>query len=244
MSTAPIRVGVTLPQFRAEAETAISSARAAETLGLDGVFVFDHLWPMGSPDRPIVAALPLMGALAAETASIAIGSLVMRVGLVPDQVLVEQLLAVDDMSGGRLIAGLGTGDRLSAAENLAFGLSYPPAQQRRHSLERCAAALRAAGLPVWIGAGAVVSPATREVAARVGAAVNLWDTGVAAFETETDLELTWGGSVGGGPLVIAERLRSLARIGATWAVCAWPESLEDVAEARSMLARGDARPDI
>ena len=40
----------------------------AEALGLDGVFVFDHLWPIGNPDGVGAArATPLLGALAAET---------------------------------------------------------------------------------------------------------------------------------------------------------------------------------
>lgn len=234
----PVRVGVTLPQFREDAETAITAALRAEVLGLDGVFVFDHLWPMGSPERPIVSAAPLLGALAAETARVAVGSLVMRVGLVPDEVLVAELLRVDEISGGRLVAGLGTGDRLSAEENRAYGIAYPPAAERRQSLERCGAELRAAGCPVWIGAGAVVATGTREVAVRLGAAVNVWDTGTAAVADEHDVEVTWGGPVVGGPAAVGTRIQELADAGATWVVCAWPESLEDVAEAREMVLSG------
>ena len=201
------------------------------------MFVFDHLWPMGRPDRPIVASVPLLGALAVETSRVAIGSLVMRVGLVPDGVLVGSLLRVDEISGGRLVAGLGTGDRLSAAENRAFGVDYPPADVRRRSLEWCARELRSAGRPVWIGAGAVVSAGTREVAVRVGAAVNVWDTGTAAVADEDEVEVTWGGPLPGGPLAVATRIEELADAGATWVVCGWPESLDVVAEARAM-ARG------
>lgn len=231
-------MGVTLPQFRAEAEAAVAAARRAEELGLDGVFVFDHLWPMGRPERPIVASVPLLGALAVETSRVAIGSLVMRVGLVPDDLLVAALLRVDEISGGRLVAGLGTGDRLSAAENRAFGVDYPPADVRRRSLEWCAGQLRAAGRPVWIGAGAVVSAGTREVAVRVGAAVNVWDTGTAAVEDEEEVEVTWGGPVPGGPLAVATRIEELADAGATWVVCGWPGSLDVVAEACELVRRG------
>ena len=45
-----MRIGVTLPSFRDDA-SAVDAARQAERLGLDGVFVFDHLWPIGQP-RP------------------------------------------------------------------------------------------------------------------------------------------------------------------------------------------------
>ena len=71
-----MKVGVTLPQFRDEADTALSAARRAEALGIDGVFVFDHLWPMGHPGRPALSSGPLLGALAASTTTIHLGTLV------------------------------------------------------------------------------------------------------------------------------------------------------------------------
>ena len=235
-----MKVGVTLPQFRSDADAALDAGRRAEELGLDGVFVFDHLWPMGRPDRPIVAAVPLMGALAAATGRVAIGSLVARIGLVPDDALVDELVAVADIAGGRFVAGIGTGDRLSAAENVAYGVPYAPAALRRRSLAWCARRLRDAGLTVWVGAGARVAAGTREVAVETGASVNVWDTGVAAVAGESEVEVTWGGPVPGGARAIATRLGELAGAGATWAVCAWPDSLEDVAEAAALLAAGAA----
>ncbi len=60
-----VKIGITLPQFRDEADTALEAARRAEELGFDGVFCFDHLWPMGRPDRPALSSAPLLGALAA-----------------------------------------------------------------------------------------------------------------------------------------------------------------------------------
>jgi len=234
-----LNIGITLPQFRDEGESAITAARRAEEVGLDGVFVFDHLWPIGSPDRPIISGLPLLGALMAETETIHLGSLVMRVGLVPDPVLVEQLVALSRMSGGRTIAGLGTGDHMSAAENLAFGVPYPTAADRRASLETCAAALLAQGVPVWIGAGAGVRPATRAVAVRTGAVLNVWqEEGEPALAPDDQVEQTWAGPVEGSAAQMAERLARLRDAGATWAVCAWPGSPEDVAEAAALLSRG------
>jgi hypothetical protein len=96
-----------------------------------------------------------------------------------------------------------------------------------------AGAVLAAGIPVWVGAG---SPATSEIAVELGAAVNVWDGQPA---TVADLarggEVTWAGPVAGDAAHIAARLGDLARAGATWAVCAWPESLEAVAEAAAQV---------
>ncbi len=52
-----MRVGVTLPTFRDDA-AALDAARRAEALGLDGVFVFDHLWPLGQRGSARPVRLP------------------------------------------------------------------------------------------------------------------------------------------------------------------------------------------
>jgi len=229
-----VRVGITLPQFQDEADSAIGAARRAESLGIDGVFCFDHLWPMGQPDRPALSSAPLLGALAASTSTIAIGTLVARIGLVPDEVLVAVLSGLDTISGGRMIAGIGTGDHLSQPENEAFGIPFEPASERRVRLASVAGTARDLGLPVWIGGGL---PKTVEVARTLSVAVNLWEGEAirVAELTSSGLEVTWGGPVGGTLEGATGRLTTVAEAGATWAVCAWPDSLEVVAEAAEVV---------
>ena len=227
-----MRVGITLPTFRTDA-AALDAARRAEDLGIDGVFVFDHLWPMGAPTRPALSAFAVLGALAASTRAVHFGPLVARVGLVPDDVLVAELLSLHRMAPGRLIAGLGTGDRKSAAENLAYGIPFAPPDERRAALRAVAGAVAAEGVPVWVGGG---STATTELAAEVGVAVNLWEGQPAALAALAPrVEVTWGGPVPGGVPEIAGRLSEIRRSGASWAVCAWPESPEAVAEAAALV---------
>jgi alkanesulfonate monooxygenase SsuD/methylene tetrahydromethanopterin reductase-like flavin-dependent oxidoreductase (luciferase family) len=230
-----VRVGVTLPTFRDDATVALDSARRAEALGLDGVFVFDHLWPMGQSDRPALSAFPMLGAVASVTTRISVGPLVARIGLVPDAVLVAELASLAHMAPGRLIAGLGTGDRKSAAENEAYGIPPGPPDERRLALARCARAVLDLGVPVWVGGGSV---STTELAVDLGpgAAVNLWGGQPSAIAALTGrCEVTWGGPVAGDVPQIALELSELAEAGATWAVCAWPESLDAVAEVAQML---------
>jgi alkanesulfonate monooxygenase SsuD/methylene tetrahydromethanopterin reductase-like flavin-dependent oxidoreductase (luciferase family) len=229
-----MRVGITLPQFADAAEGALEAARTAETAGIDGVFCFDHLWPMGRPDRPALSSAPLLGALAASTSTLSIGTLVARVGLVPDEVLVAVLLSLADLSAGRLIAGLGTGDLLNRAENEAYGVPFGPADERRGRMAMVATTLRARGIPVWIGGGRAK---TMAVADRVGAAVNVWgaDAARVAALAADGREVTWGGPVGRKVPEVASRLGELARAGASWAVCAWPGSVEVVAEAAELV---------
>ena len=227
-----MKIGITLPQFRDEADTALESARRAEELGFDGVFCFDHLWPMGRPDRPALSSGPLLGALAATTSSIWVGTLVARVGLVADEVLVATASSLSVISRGRMIAGIGTGDHLSRPENLAFGVPYESAGKRRSRVLSVGAAVRDLGIPVWVGGGL---PKTIDLARELGVAVNRGGAEpirVAELTARRD-----GGHLGRSGQRVGDggrraRLGQLEAAGATWAVCAWPESLEGLALGR------------
>lgn len=212
-----MRIGVSLPQFRDDADAALQAARHAEAVGFDGVFVFDHLWAIGRPERPALPAFPLLGALAGSTARIVLGTLVARIGLVPDAVLVHQLRTLHALTGGRVIAGVGTGDRLSAAENEAFGIDYPPAAERRQRLAGVCDELRARGVTTWVGGRA---ERTRLVAVEHADALNLWDVDAGVLAAEQRVEVTWGGVVPSDPDACAALLAAVADAGATWAVCA------------------------
>jgi hypothetical protein len=224
-----MRIGCTLPTFREDAVDVLAAARAAETVGLDGVFAFDHLWPMGQPGRPALAGKLALAAAAAVTGRIALGTLVARIGLLPDPTLHAELRTLQALSGGRLIAGLGTGDRKSDDEQRAYGLPISPAAVRRASLAELGADLRGEGVEVWVGAGA---PATVAVCRAMGATLNLWDVpddAVAAAAREGPT--SWGGPLPVSPAEAGERLATLAAAGARWAVWAWPRSFADVERA-------------
>ena len=229
-----MKVGITLPQFRDDADTALDAAQRAESLGIDGVFCFDHLWPMGQPGRPALSSGPLLGALAAATSTISLGTLVARIGLLPDDVLIEVLCGMHSMSGGRLIAGIGTGDKLSRAENEAYGIPFEPAEVRRGRLGSVATAVAGAGVPVWLGGA---RPEMVDLARVTGSAVNVWQVDAAPVVglVAQGVEVTWGGPVGGTLVEATAMLRSVADAGASWAVCAWPDSIEVIAEAAATV---------
>lgn len=241
-----MRVGVTLPQFSHDPEPAIAAARRAEAAGVDGVFVFDHLWPLSRPDRPALHSLTLLGALTAETERVTLGTLVARVGLLPDRVLVHSLVTLHRMAGlpPRFVAALGTGDKANRPENEAYGVPYPPVAERVASVIACVRLLRQAGVRTWVGG---LSPAVRR-AAREADGWNAWGVrpaavAEAAAEMGPGVEVTWGGQVlvaataagleakrerfadrpglvTGTVDDLAAHLRALAEAGATWAVCA------------------------
>ncbi|MGI9023545.1 MAG: LLM class flavin-dependent oxidoreductase [Acidimicrobiales bacterium] len=237
-----MQVGLCLPQFRDDAKAAIATARAAEAAGIDGVFVFDHLWPMGRPDRPALSCHVLLGALAAETERLVLGPLVARVSVLPDAVLVNMMATLHRMLGDRLLVTLGTGDRLNRDENEAYGVGYPPVADRVASLVRCCESLRAAGVATWVAGR---SEAVRGAAA-ASDGLNLWGVDPSTFGAEVagvrPLPVSWGGQVlvgrteaeaaeklarfGHRPDLVhgtvedlGRHLAALAEAGASWAVC-------------------------
>jgi alkanesulfonate monooxygenase SsuD/methylene tetrahydromethanopterin reductase-like flavin-dependent oxidoreductase (luciferase family) len=234
-----MRTGVVLPTFRSRPDEAFAAAGEAVAAGVDGVFCYDHIWPIGQPERPALAPFPLLGALATMLGQAGgtgdgpfLGTLVARVGLVPNAVLAAQFLALEALAPGRVIAGLGTGDRLSEEENRAYGIPFAPAAERRAEMVELGRELVRAGLPVWVAGG----PAGRlEEARAAGAALNMWDVESALVAQRTarpdGLEVTWAGPPPSASRPIAERLEALQGAGASWAVFAWPVDVAELASA-------------
>jgi alkanesulfonate monooxygenase SsuD/methylene tetrahydromethanopterin reductase-like flavin-dependent oxidoreductase (luciferase family) len=199
-----VRVGLTLPQFRDDADAAFETARRAEELGLDGVFVFDHLWPIGRPDGPALQSRVLLGALAVETSRVVLGPLVARVSVLPNLVLTHEMETLHRMLGVRLIVALGTGDSLSRPENERAGVPFRPVAERVADLVDCCRRLRSAGMRTWVGGH---SAQLRTTAGREADGWNGWSTGEHDFAADAvdvrerarsagrQVEITWGGQV-------------------------------------------------
>lgn len=126
-----VRVGVTLPQFTNDPTRLLEGARRAEALGLDSIWLFDHMWPLtGGKERPALEAWTTLAYLAAATERIAIGTLVTRSSLRHPAVLAKVAATVARVAPGRLIVGVGSGDSKSRDENLAFGVPYWAGEDR------------------------------------------------------------------------------------------------------------------
>ena len=231
-----MRVGITLPVFTRDPATTLAVATEAERSSLDGVFVFDHLWPIGGPGRPALAGYPMLGAVAAVTDRVRVGPLVARIGLLPDEIVGDSLRSLQQLAGGRLLATLGIGDRLSIPEHDALGIAVRTVYDRRASLGLLLDELVEVGIECWVGA---TSPATQAVARARAVPVNLWDVDDAVVAAEAALgEVTWAGPMPGDVEAAAARLRRLDAAGATWAIWGWPVALGDVAEASRLAGVG------
>jgi alkanesulfonate monooxygenase SsuD/methylene tetrahydromethanopterin reductase-like flavin-dependent oxidoreductase (luciferase family) len=232
-------LGLTLPQFSTDPGPSLAAGRDAHRLGFGGVFVFDHLWPLGGPrTRAALECWTLLAAVAAEVGrgksgqgGIRVGTLVTRAGVRAPALVARMAATVGELAGVPPIVGVGRGDLANREENLAFGLPFGDVAERSAALEATVVALRgplAAGAEVWVGG---VGPGARELAGRLADGWNGW--GLTPEELAAGLADVRRAAEAAG--------RDPAAVAATWAgqVLVAPER----AEAEARLARwGADRP--
>jgi len=125
----------TEPQLGADYATLLRVAKATEELGFDAFFRSDHYLKMGPVSGlpgPTDAWTALAG-LAVQTDRIRLGTLVSPVTFRLPGPLAISVAQVDQMSGGRVELGLGTG--WFDAEHSAYGIQFPPLGDRFSMLE-------------------------------------------------------------------------------------------------------------
>ena len=130
---APLRIGFGVPRYVGEPGRGFSApdhrrilryAQRAEQVGFDSVWVPDHFyfeWPPGVFE-PYPEAWTLMTAIGATTRRALIGSLVLAAGFRHPALLAKMAGALQELTGGRLLLGVGAGNQ--AAEHMAFGLGF------------------------------------------------------------------------------------------------------------------------
>lgn len=103
-----MRFGITLLTDQPWAEAA-PRWRAAEDMGFDHAWTYDHLVWGGLPDSPWRGALPTLAAAATVTTRIGLGTLVSAPNFHHPYPLFRDAQAVEDISGGRFRLAVGTG---------------------------------------------------------------------------------------------------------------------------------------
>ncbi len=117
-----MRFGLTLPIFDLLADPGVLADLAvrAEEAGWDGVFLWDHVdyrAPVAAVTDPWIA----LAAMAVRTQRITIGPMVTPLARRRPHVVARQLVALDHLSGGRVVLGTGLGLDSSGGELSRFG---------------------------------------------------------------------------------------------------------------------------
>ena len=110
--------------------------RAAEDAGFDLVTVMDHVYQIygvGPETDPMLEAWTTLGALAARTSRVRLGTLVTGVTYRNPAMLAKMVTTLDVISGGRAILGLGAA--WNEDEHRGYGFEFPPIKERMDRLE-------------------------------------------------------------------------------------------------------------
>lgn len=102
-------IGVYLPQMGFTYEQMLHRTRRCEELGIDSLWLYDHLYGPGAPDYPSLEAWTLATALLSSTERIRIGHMVLCNQFRHPAVLAKMVTTLDQISAGRLQLGLGSG---------------------------------------------------------------------------------------------------------------------------------------
>jgi alkanesulfonate monooxygenase SsuD/methylene tetrahydromethanopterin reductase-like flavin-dependent oxidoreductase (luciferase family) len=154
----------------------------ADRLGFPALRVSDHCQSVfGVEGRRSLSAWVALALAAEWTERIQLGTMVSPMTFYEPAVLARIALAVDELSGGRLLLGVGTG--WNVAEHERFGIPLPPTWGERfdrleEGIRRIRQTLDGRDIPFLIGGGGPLR--TRTIAAREAAE---WNTGAPDAET-------------------------------------------------------------
>jgi F420-dependent oxidoreductase-like protein len=130
---ATVEFGVMLPQIKRSWEEAKAAAVEIERLGYHSVWFNDHLYGIPMPAIPILEAWTALSAVGAVTCRVELGTLVSPIGFRNPALFAKMVATLDQISGGRVIVGLGSG--WFAQEFSGYGIGFPPVADRLAQLD-------------------------------------------------------------------------------------------------------------
>jgi alkanesulfonate monooxygenase SsuD/methylene tetrahydromethanopterin reductase-like flavin-dependent oxidoreductase (luciferase family) len=125
-------IGVYLPQMGFTYEQVLHRTLRCEQLGIDSIWLYDHLYAPGMPDYPSMEAWTLATALLSRTERIRVGHMVLCNQFRHPAVLAKMATTLDQISAGRLALGIGSGS--IEDEHSRLGLAWGSFAERSERL--------------------------------------------------------------------------------------------------------------
>jgi alkanesulfonate monooxygenase SsuD/methylene tetrahydromethanopterin reductase-like flavin-dependent oxidoreductase (luciferase family) len=156
-----VRIDLLFDPFEATWPDVRDGAMAAEGEGFDGVWLYDHLAGSVHRQKWVLECWTTLTAVAVSVPRISIGSLVLNVANRDPGTLAVMAATLQQVSGGRLLLGLGAGGGRNTpyrSEQEALGRPVPGDVRRRQAVQDAVAALRAGWSGTVKGVGGFLRP--------------------------------------------------------------------------------------
>ncbi|MDQ2942480.1 MAG: LLM class F420-dependent oxidoreductase [Candidatus Dormibacteraeota bacterium] len=158
----PFKVGVTIHPQQCTIQELRDAWRRADDLGVDSIWFWDHFFPIyGDPEGNQFECWSLLAAAAIDTRAAQIGPMVTCIGYRNPDLLAYMAGTVDQLSGGRLVLGLGAG--WFQRDYTDFGYRFGEAKDRVRDLKEALPRIKkrianlrpgpSGPLPILIGGG-------------------------------------------------------------------------------------------
>jgi alkanesulfonate monooxygenase SsuD/methylene tetrahydromethanopterin reductase-like flavin-dependent oxidoreductase (luciferase family) len=179
-----VEVDLRLDPFDAPWAQVRDAVRAAADAGFAGIWIPDHLDGRVFGSSQVLECWTTLTAIAVSTSDVKVGPLVLNVANRDPAVLASMAATLQDISGGRLLLGLGAGGGAGVSfrrEQEAIGRTVPADPVRRAQVEACVEEMRR----LWSAPGflspdpappiviAAFGPKMAELAGRVGDGINV-----------------------------------------------------------------------
>jgi len=139
-----MRISLCLDPGRAWPEVR-ALAQRVDDAGWHAVYLCDHFMPHdpngSAPDGPVLECWTTLSALATQTTAVRLGSLVLGNTYRHPAVVANMAAALDRVSGGRVVLGMGAGWQPN--EHAAYGIPLPAVLERIDALDEACSIIRA-----------------------------------------------------------------------------------------------------